>query len=134
MTSQIVVFALLAMALALFLWGRWRHDIVAMIALLTAVIVGVVPVNQAFSGFGHPAVITVAAVLIISRAIERSGVLYLSPRRVAKIRKFPVLSIFILTALGAIMSGFMNNVGALALLMPLALRVHKSPSMILMPL
>jgi len=134
MTSQIVIFALLIVALALFLWGRWRHDIVAMMVLLAAVILGSVPVSEAFSGFGHPAVITVAAVLVISRAIERSGVLHLSARKIAKIRKFPVLSIFILTALGAIMSGFMNNVGALALLMPLALRVHKSPSMILMPL
>ncbi len=134
MTSQIVVFALLTATLALFLWGRWRHDMVAMIALLVAVILNLVPIDEAFSGFGHPAVITVAAVLVISRAIERSGVLNLSARRIASIRQFPIFSVFILASLGALMSGFMNNVGALALLMPLALRLHASPSMILMPL
>lgn len=134
MTSQVLVFAILIAALGLFLWGRWRHDMVAMIALLAAVILGVVPVNQAFSGFGHPAVITVAAVLVISRAIERSGILHLPTRKIAAIRQYPLLSIAVLTVLGALMSGFMNNVGALAVLMPLALRIHESPSQILMPL
>jgi len=63
------VFAVLAATLALFVWGRWRYDVVALLALLAVVIGGVVPAREAFVGFGHPAVITVAAVLVISRAL-----------------------------------------------------------------
>ncbi|MCG8544844.1 MAG: SLC13 family permease, partial [Alphaproteobacteria bacterium] len=68
--EQIYVLAVLAAALGLFIWGRWRYDVVALLALVAVVLGGIVPANQAFLGFGHPAVITVAAVLVISRALQ----------------------------------------------------------------
>ena len=134
MNDQVIILFLLAAALVLFLSGRWRHDVVALVVLVAAVFVGVVPTDMAFSGFGHPAVVTVGAVLVISRALQVSGVLNVPAVQIAKIRKRPALTVVVLTCLAAGISGFMNNVGALALLMPLALRIHPSPSRILMPL
>lgn len=72
-TPQITAFAIILASLILFAWGRWRYDIVAMGALVVAVVCGIVPSEDAFSGFGDPAVITVAAVLIISQSLQRSG-------------------------------------------------------------
>ncbi|MEK9751884.1 MAG: SLC13 family permease [Rhodospirillaceae bacterium] len=69
--EQAYVFAVLVTALGLFIWGRWRYDIVALAALLAVVAAGLVPAARAFEGFGHPAVITVAAVLVISRALQK---------------------------------------------------------------
>ena len=71
--EQIVVFSVLIAAMVLFIWGRWRYDLVALLALLAAVLAGVVPADHAFMGFGHPAVITVGAVLIIIRALQVYG-------------------------------------------------------------
>ena len=73
--DQAIIFVILATAMILFLWGRWRYDFVAFSALVIAVIIGLIPAEDAFLGFGHPAVITVATVLIISRSIQISGVL-----------------------------------------------------------
>ena len=71
--EQGTVFAVLAAAMLFFVWGRWRYDIVAVAALLCLVLIGIIPAEQAFSGFSHPAVITVAAVLVIGQALKRSG-------------------------------------------------------------
>ena len=136
--DQALVLAILAGALALFLWGRWRHDMVAMAALLAAVVAGIVPAGEAFSGFGHPAVITVACVLILSRGLQNSGAIDLLAQRVLPTNASPVTMLAGLTALTALLSGFMNNVGALALMMPIAIqtaaRVGWQPGQILMPL
>ena len=70
--DQGVVFFVLAAAMGLFVWGRWRYDVVAIVALLAVVYLGVVPPMAAFSGFGHPAVITVAAPLITIWIVQRS--------------------------------------------------------------
>jgi len=72
---QIYIFVVLAATLTLFIWGRWRYDVVALLALLAVVIGGLIPAEQAFSRFGYPAVISVAAVLVISRAIQNSGLI-----------------------------------------------------------
>ncbi len=137
-TEQIIIFAVLGIALVLFVWGRFRYDIVACGALLTATLAGVVPAGDAFSGFGHPAVITVAAVLVISQALQNSGLLDIVAARLAGLTGNTMVHIALMTGVGALISGFMNNVGALALLMPLALRNARangqSPSHILMPL
>jgi len=121
-----------------FLWGRWRHDMVAVAALLACVVTGLVEPQAAFSGFGHPAVVTVAAVLIVSRALLLSGAVERLAPRVLPTSAGPTLTIAALTALGAVLSAFMNNVGALALLMPLALqqaaRRNLPPGAVLMPL
>lgn len=71
--SQSGILPILALAVAMFAWGRWRHDIAAVGTLLACVFLGLVPRIEAFAGFGHPAVITVAAVLILSRALQTSG-------------------------------------------------------------
>ena len=62
-------FAILGGLLVSFVWGFWCYDLVAFAGLLAAVALGVVPVEEAFLGFGHPAVITVAAVLIVALAL-----------------------------------------------------------------
>jgi di/tricarboxylate transporter len=137
-TEQIAAAALLAATLGLFAWGRIRFDMAALLALLAAVALGLTPAEQAFLGFAHPAVITVAAVLVVSRAVAASGA-------VDKLAAFAApttgpfwLQIGGLCLLGAGLSAFMNNVGALALLMPVAiaaaLKAGRSPALLLMPL
>ena len=71
--DQTILFGLLFLVFVLLLWGRIRYDLVAFCALLMAVVLGVVPVNEAFSGFGHPATIIIALVLVVSRALSNSG-------------------------------------------------------------
>lgn len=137
-TDQLLIFAILATTGALFLWGRWRHDLVAMAALLACVVGGLVAPAQAFAGFGHPAVVTVACVLVLSRALQTSGAVHALARPLLPGGGGPVRAITALTALGAVLSAFMNNVGALALLMPVALQMASRqdlpPGRVLMPL
>jgi len=133
-TDQIIIFAILGLSLVFFMWGRWRYDIVAFTALILAVVGGVVPTDSAFAGFGHPAVITVAAVLVISRALQVSGVISIFADAVVRFARGQGTQMAALSGLGALLSAFMNNVGALALLMPLALRLSERPSAALMPL
>ncbi len=137
-SDQAAVFIIIFIAFALFIWGRWRYDLVAMMALLAAVIAGVVPWGQAFSGFAHPAVITVAAVLIISRCFQESDLIEFISRRISKPNRSVTSQALSLTGLVALLSGFMNNVGALALLMPVGIRIShaggRSPSLYLMTL
>ncbi|HSP00013.1 MAG TPA: SLC13 family permease, partial [Thioalkalivibrio sp.] len=136
--DQLILMGVLVATLVLFLWGRWRHDVVAMAALLTSVALGLVPSAEAFSGFAHPAVITVACVLVLSHGLQSSGAVDALVRRVMPGAAGPTLTIAVLTGLGALLSGFMNNVGALALLIPVALqvasRMEVAPARVLMPL
>ncbi len=136
--EQLTVFGIIAIAMACFLWGKVRYDIVAVMALLAGVYGGVVPPNSAFQGFAHPAVITVAAVLIISRTLQNSGLVDYLVRFLAPTRRTTTLQIAAGSALGAFLSCFMNNVGALALMLPVtlrnALKARRSPSVVLMPL
>jgi di/tricarboxylate transporter len=135
---QILIFTIIAAMLLLFLWGRWRHDFVALTALMTCVIAGLVPADQAFAGFGHPAVITVACVLILSRGLQDTGAVDWLARRVIPRKAGRLISLSVLLGLGAALSGFMNNVGAMALLMPVAVkmshRLDLAPGKVLMPL
>jgi di/tricarboxylate transporter len=136
--NQALVFAVLAAALVLFVWGRWRYDLVALGALLALVVPGIVEADRAFLGFGHPAVVTVAAVLVVSRGLERSGFVGKVARSMEGLGPRPILHLSALTTLVAVSSAFMNNVGALALFMPVAIRAareHDRPaSLFLMPL
>jgi di/tricarboxylate transporter len=122
----------------MFLWGRWRHDMVAAGALLASVLAGLVPFSDAFTGFGHPAVITVACVLVLSQGLQTSGAVDALTRFVLPAKAGPTLAIAALTGLAAVLSGFMNNVGTLALLMPVAIQVARRlempPGRVLMPL
>jgi di/tricarboxylate transporter len=137
-TDQILILAILAATVAAFLWGRWRHDLVAGGALMACVLAGVVAPEQAFAGFGHPAVITVACVLVLSHGLQTSGAVDALARVALPAKAGPMLSIAALTTLAAVLSGFMNNVGALALLMPVALQIARkrklAPGQVLMPL
>lgn len=136
--DQTLVLAILLATVALFLWGRWRHDMVAVAALLACVLAGVVAPADAFTGFGHPAVITVACVLVLSRGLQTSGGIDALARAVLPGAAGPVRSFATLFALGALLSAFMNNVGAMALLMPVAIRMAArldlAPGQALMPL
>jgi di/tricarboxylate transporter len=136
--SQGLLLAIVAATVVLFLWGRWRHDLVALAALLACVITGLVPASEAFAGFGHPAVITVACVLILSAGLESSGAVNALAQRVLPKNSGMLVSLAALAILGAMLSAFMNNVGAMAMLMPLALQIaarHKiPPGRMLMPL
>ena len=136
--QQWTILAILAVTVALFVSGRWRHDMVAVAALLACVLAGLLPAASAFAGFGHPAVITVACVLVLSRGLQTSGAVDLLARHVLPAKGGVVLSLAALTGLGAVLSGFMNNVGAMALLMPVAVqlsgRLKLTPGQVLMPL
>lgn len=139
MTSdQITVLLILGMVVGLFLWGKWRHDLVAVSALVACVWSGLVSPEAAFSGFGHPAVITVACMLIMSKALQVSGAVEVLARYAIPAKAGQVVSLAALMGVGALLSGFMNNVGAMALLMPIALKVaHRlsiPPGRMLMPL
>lgn len=137
-TDQIIVFAVLFLVLVLFIMGRWRYDVVALLALLAVAVTGIVPGGQAFVGFGHPAVVTVAAVLVVSRGLQNSGVVDTIAGWMLRVGDRPFFQVTALTGLVGILSAFMNNVGALALLMPVAVQMARkntrSPSFLLMPL
>ncbi len=136
--AQIAIIAVLLATMGMFLWGRWRHDMVALGALLACVFAGLVPGREAFSGFGHPAVITVACVLVLGYGLQISGAVDGLTKRFLPTTAGPRLSILALISLAALLSGFMNNVGALALLMPIAIQMaakHDLPvGKVLMPL
>ena len=136
--EQIYILLILGATIAVFLWGRWRHDLVAIACLLACVFTGLVPAAGAFSGFGHPAVITVACVLILSLGLQDTGAVDALTKRVLPTTTGPMVTIAALTGLGAVLSAFMNNVGAMALLMPVAIQVARRlelpPGKVLMPL
>ncbi len=136
--EQLLILAILTATVGMFLWGRWRHDMVAAGALLACVLAGLVAPAEAFSGFGHPAVVTVACVLVLSRGLQSSGAVDVLAARLLPAKAGMVASLAALVGLGALLSGFMNNVGAMALLMPVAMqlagRLSLPPGRVLMPL
>ena len=136
--TQWSLLAILGATVAMFVWGRWRHDMVAVAALLACVLAGLLPASTAFAGFGHPAVVTVACVLVLSRGLQTSGAVDLLARHVLPAGAGVVISLLALTGMGALLSAFMNNVGAMALLMPVAVqlagRLQLAPGQVLMPL
>lgn len=136
--DQTLILTILAASIGLFLWGRWRHDMVALAALLACVIAGLIPGQDAFDGFGHGAVITVACVLVLSRGLQLTGAIDVMAQKLLPQKSGVALGIAALTGLGAVLSAFMNNVGALALLMPIGIQLARKqgipPGMVLMPL
>jgi di/tricarboxylate transporter len=136
--DQILILAILAATVIMFLWGRWRHDMVAAGSLLACVLTKLVSAEQAFAGFGHPAVVTVACVLVLSYGLQRTGAVDALTRHMLPARAGVVLSMMALIGVGALLSSFMNNVGAMALLMPVAIhmarRLDLPPGQVLMPL
>jgi len=136
--QQLILFSIFAIVFLLFLWGRWRYDLVAFSALLVGVVSGVVPTKDAFSGFGHPATVVVALVLVVSAGLVKSGAVHLITRTLVDSSRGLAAHITIMGGIGAVLSAFMNNVAALALLMPVDMQTAKkagrSPGLTLMPL
>ena len=136
--EQITLFLLMGGVLVLLVWGRWRYDLVAFGALSLGLLLNVIPKDAAFSGFGHPAVIIIALVLMISKALSQSGAIEMLSEKFIDSTRSLGAHIASIGILGAVMSAFMNNVATLALLMPVdiqaAKRAKRSPSKTLMPL
>jgi di/tricarboxylate transporter len=122
----------------LLIWGRWRYDAVTLVALATLVLFDVIPINSAFSGFGHPAVIIVALVLLISRGLQESGFVGLIGGQLSKIPLSENQFLLVILVTAAALSSFMNNIGAMAILLPVTIAVCQqnnwNPPKFLMPL
>ena len=138
MSPQLSIYSIVSVALVLFATGVIRYDMVAALALMACVLVGLVPAEEAFNGFSNSAVITVAAVLVISRGLQNAGVVRQLSKIAERVGDNPTVQVGTLTGLTAVMSGFINNVGALALMMPVAVDLAnkngRSPSFVLMPM
>lgn len=136
--DQIALFSLFFAVFAMLLWGKFRYDVIAFSALVVAVMLGLVPHEDAFSGFGHEATIIVALVLVVSRGLINSGAVDLITRLLIDSSRKIGGHIAVMSGLGATLSAFMNNVAALALLMPVDLAAarkgERSPALTLMPL
>ena len=136
--DQFTLFALLLFVFVFLIWGRWRYDLVAFVALLAAVVTGLVPTEQAFSGFGHPATVIVALVLIVSRGLSNSGAVELLARHIVDSSRRLSTHIGVMGSVSAVLSALMNNVATLALLMPVeiqaAVKARRSAALTLMPL
>jgi len=136
--DQIFLFCLLIVVLGLLIWGRVRYDVVAFGALIVAYVGGVIPKEEVFAGFGHPATVIIALVLIISYGLHSSGAIEVLARHLVDASRGLGLHIAGMSAIAAALSAVMNNVAALALLMPVdmqaAARARRSPAITLMPL
>lgn len=136
--AQGLAFAIVGGMMGLFAWGRLRYDVIAMLALLTAVLVGIVPAKDAFTGFGDDVVVIVATALVVSAAVAKSGVMEQVLRPLAPWLGSTRAQVFTLVLAAIALSTFIKNVGALAILMPVAFQLARrsgtSPSQLLMPL
>ncbi len=137
-TAQVLAFAVIGIMMVAFIWGRFRYDIVAAAALLVAVAVGIVPAQEAFSGFSDDIVIIVGSALIVSAAVSRSGIMEILLQRYAPNVSSPRIQLIILVTVVAALSAFVKNIGALAIMIPIAFQMARrsnvSPSMFLMPM
>lgn len=136
--QQGLAFAIIGAMMALFVWGRLRYDLVAMLSLLAAVLVGIVPYEQAFTGFSDDIVIIVGSALVVSAAVSRSGIVERALRYVGPHLTSVSMQVFALSAAVTVLSAFVKNIGALAMLMPVAFQIARrtgtSPSSLLMPM
>ena len=123
MDPQLQVALVIIGLLAFLIWGKWRYDGVTLTALALMVLLGLIPAKEAFLGFGHPAVITVALVLLISKGLEKSGFIGmigdLLKQRITGEIQFLVLLMFV----AGFLSSFMNNIGAMAMLLPITIGI-----------
>ena len=137
-SEQILLVAIFCLLFSLLLWGKFRYDLVAFSILIISVAIGVVPYNNAFDGFAHPATIIVALVLVVSKGLINSGAIFFIGQKISALGKSLWGHISIIGFIGAILSAFMNNVAALALLMPIDINKARAsnwpPRKTLMPL
>ncbi|MXZ81996.1 MAG: SLC13 family permease [Gammaproteobacteria bacterium] len=137
-TDQIILFSLLGALFGMLVWGRIRYDLVAFGGLMLAVMLGVVPANGAFMGFSHPATVIIALVLVVSTGLSNSGAIELVSRYLVRAGRSLFMHIGVMSAVAAMLSAVMNNVAALAMMIPIDVRAadkaKRSPSLTLMPL
>jgi di/tricarboxylate transporter len=135
---QILSFAVIGLMMVAFIWGKFRYDLVAAGALLLSVLVGIVPAQKAFSGFSDDIVIIVASALVVSAAVSRSGIMEAVLTRLAPNVTTPRVQLLILVTVVGVLSAFVKNIGALAIMIPIAFQMARrsnvSPSMFLMPM
>ena len=138
MSDQTILASALVVLMGLLIWGKWRYDAVTLICLASLVLLGVVPAESAFLGFGHPAVITVALVLLISRGLQEAGMVSLAGNFISRLTLGENQFLIMIMVVAAFLSSFMNNIGAMALLLPITLsacqKMEWNPSKFLMPL
>ncbi len=137
-TPQILAFVIIGGMMALFVWGRLRYDLVAVLALFAAIVAGIVPYDKAFSGFSDDIVVIVACALLVSAAVQRSGVVDTLIRPISPYLTRPTAQVAVLGGAVALLSAFVKNIGALAMLMPVAFQLARrnniSVSLLLMPM
>ncbi|MGE4275118.1 MAG: SLC13 family permease, partial [Candidatus Methanomethylophilaceae archaeon] len=137
--SDLIIFFLVLLGMFfLFIVDKWRYDVVALVALLILTVAGVIAPEDTFAGFGHPAVITVAAVLVVSRGLQNAGLVDVIGKAVSKVGDNFLVQLSVLTTAVTILSAFMNNIAAVAILIPVAIglsrKSEKPASLYLMPL
>ena len=123
MDAQLQVALILCILFIFLVWGRWRYDGIVLVGLALMVLLDLVPPKEAFLGFGHPAVITVALVLLISKALEKSGFINLIGDFLRQRVTGEIQFLFILMFVAGFLSSFMNNIGAMAMLLPITIGI-----------
>ena len=136
--QQGLAFGLIALTIGAFVWGRFRYDLVALVALVAGLALGIIPAQASFDGFKNDVTVIIACALIVSAAFARSGIVELAMRRVLPLLKTEQSQVPVLTGAVTLLSMVTKNVGALAIMMPVALQVARrtgsAPSRLLMPM
>jgi di/tricarboxylate transporter len=136
--DQALAFTIIAAMMALFIWGRLRYDIVGCLALLASVATGLVKPAEAFKGFSDDIVVVVASALVVSSAIAQTGLVELALQRISRYVSSMPAQLFVLVATVTVLSAFIKNIGALAIMIPMAFQMAKrsgtSASRFLMPM
>ncbi len=138
MVDQIIISLVILMTLVFFVWGKWRYEIIALASLFLVAFFGLIPLDEIFLGFIHPVVILVVAMLLISAGLINSGIIDIIGRKLKFANCHPVLQLGVLMFFIVFLSAFINSMGALAFVVPIAIKMArqtKTPiSMFLMPL
>jgi di/tricarboxylate transporter len=139
MTPQILaIYLIIVVSLILFALNRWRYDVISLLVLIVIVLFGLIPAENAFLGFSNSAVITVAAVLVLTKGLQNSGLVEMIGEQLLKLKGGIVVQLAALTGIATFLSAIMNNVGAIALLMPVAIHIARKKeipvSYLLMPM
>lgn len=123
--EMIILFIAIIVMLVLFIWDHWRYDVVALMMLLFIAAVGIIKYDQVFLGFSHSAIITVVAILVVSSGLNNAGLTNIISKMLSKVSKNASIQLFVILITVTILSAFINNIGALVLLMPLTTRLAK---------
>jgi di/tricarboxylate transporter len=127
--NQWLAIGLIVVMMIAFIWGRFRYDIVSVGALIAGLVLGIVKPEHAFTGFADDIVIIVGSALVVSAAISRSGIMDVFLRRVSAERRGPGTQLIILVLTVALMSAFVKNIGALAIMIPVAMQMARKSGM-----